>query len=125
MTIPAPPFCFTLEDFDKSFSVIYHALQDDISKKIFLHRFLYNLTGDDKYLEKVITEDMRLDIRVRLRDVLSKNEKKKYILFGAGELGRETVRAFPTTRWFCFADNHLSGTACGLEIIDFNELLKI
>ena len=38
---------------------IYTRMQDDISKKIYTHRLLYALSGDQKQIETLVVDEMK------------------------------------------------------------------
>ena len=77
---------------------IYEHLQDEESKKIFLHRMNYSVTGDDSHLRKMV------QMCPESRQFYSIPKQKAYI-FGAGTYGGKTKRFFDM-EWMGFIDNN-------------------
>lgn len=59
---------------------IYEKLVDETSKEIFLDKLLYSMTGDFKYISKIITKYF-LDIDEKMKEI---KRDKELIIYGAG-----------------------------------------
>ncbi len=76
----------------KDVDLIYHVLEDDVSKQIFLARLNYSLSGNIHYIDKMVNNEMARygidDVMMRLDNWLSqKQADKKIALFGIGFAG--------------------------------------
>jgi len=65
---------------------IYNRLQDEISKKIFVNRFLFSYTGESVYHNNVLNE-MGVSKRSfdEIRDIL--NQSNTVVIYGVGVIG--------------------------------------
>lgn len=99
---------------------IYEHLQDDISRKIFISRLIYNLTDDIRYLREILEEMNKIyDV---LPDFASHANQEK-IIFGAGDYGRQLKRLYPEIEWNYFVDNNIPPGSYidGVPVISFDD----
>ena len=79
---------------------IYSFLGDEISKDIFINRLLYNITGDLKYVDTMVRNNvkefadsginMKIDaIRNKVSEV---SKSRKIVIYGAGQIGLELYK---------------------------------
>lgn len=112
-------------DYGKLFSdvkQVYDHLEDDISKKIWVNRILYNLTNDNKYEKKIVLENEAVK---KLKEWLEKRPGEKKVIFGAGKNGRRIKEFFSEEQWEYFVDNYVEETEVDeLGVISLEELLK-
>ena len=80
---------------------IYENLQDDVSRRIYANRIMYNLTDDDTYIRNLFDEWAWKDRLIS--DIERFNSP--VCVYGAGDFGRRLVRYFPELKWECFVDN--------------------
>lgn len=101
---------------------IWKHLMDDLSKQIFSYRMLYYLTGDLRYINKII---MTLPEGRECEKILSDKSRRK-VIFGAGSWGKDILCAFPDVKFECFVDNYKvkCSEECVLPIISFEEYLN-
>lgn len=101
---------------------IYKKLQDEISRKIFLSRMEYNITGNIKALRRLY------DCIGLSKSILDKMIcGNRVVVFGAGAYGRRLVELYPECSWAAFCDNNykLQGRKeLGLPIISMKDLKK-
>ena len=102
----------------------YNKMQDNVSKRIYADRLLYNMTNDSYYMKKII---FSVDDYVHLKDLLKKHAHQKIILFGAGwwsALPRWNLPEFYDVEPFCFVDNFVEPGSkyLNLPVISFAEL---
>ena len=90
------------EDIIKSIKEIYNNLQDEVSKRIYTNRLLFNLTEDDKYI-RILFDEWKWKDRL-ISDVES--FKSRICVYGAGDFGKRFVRYFPELNWECFVDKN-------------------
>ncbi|MFR5664724.1 MAG: hypothetical protein ACLTL7_09080 [Enterocloster bolteae] len=84
---------------------IYEHMGDEYSKDMFVNRLLYSLTGDNRYIKKVIKMTKEgIEFYQKLED-----EKPKKVIFSAGIWGQEIARSYPDIKFECFADNNGGG----------------
>ena len=101
---------------------VYARLADDMSKKIYTNRMLYNLTNDERYLNEIVMEYKPIK---EIKDWLDIHENRKKIIFGAGRNGRRIKELFPNEPWLCFVDNNARGVVIdGLKVISLGELVE-
>ena len=94
---------------------IYEHLQDDISRRIYSNRVLYNLTSDDYFLRNVFKEwnwESQL-----LSDL--KKYNSSICIYGAGDFGNRLIRFYPEISWECYVDEKAD------EIKELNNLKVI
>lgn len=81
---------------------VYHLLEDDISKDIFLNRVLWNITGEKKYIDEIVSvyfERMKktwespglVEEVKKMRDLIG---KRRVIIYGIGNCGFVTLALF-------------------------------
>ncbi|MDR2589846.1 MAG: hypothetical protein LBC71_02490, partial [Oscillospiraceae bacterium] len=68
---------------------IYNALQDEMSKFIYINRLLYSLTGDFLLLRN--KDNLNNEY---MQKVLRKTSK--FVLYGAGKIGESLFEDFPS-----------------------------
>lgn len=101
----------------------YDALADDQSRYIFENRLLFSLTGDERYIERVIMTTPEGQEFYRKLEQIS-TEK---VIFGAGFWGRELAKQYRKYGFDCFVDNKAAypwEEREGLTVISFDEYLK-
>ncbi len=100
---------------------IYNNLQDDISKRIYTNRMIYNLTDDDTYIRNLFEEWAWED---KLITDIEKFESPVCV-YGAGDFGKRLVRYFPELKWHCFVDNNAEsiGQIRSLKVCSVDEYL--
>jgi len=100
---------------------IYDLMGDDKSREIFANRLLYSLTGDKRYIRKVILSNRNTNECIaRLYEA-----QMPIAIFGAGMWGKFLVNAFDDIRFFCFIDNHRAGqTEAGLPVYSLEQFLE-
>lgn len=105
--------------FIEEIRTIYGLLQDDISKEIWGGRMLYSLTGDMRYIRKVVcTTEAGGKAYDRMRF-----DSRKKVIFGSGIIGKRLVDIFGDIKFECFVDNKHAGEICkGLAVIGVEEL---
>lgn len=89
---------------------IYAKFEDDLSRKIFVNRLLYSVTGDKNYIEN-IAMDRPVNRKFKLREISRQqiiervNESEKpVILYGAGMFGRNFLGEVGERKVKCFWD---------------------
>lgn len=102
----------------------YDKMQDELSKKIYADRLLFNLTDDPIYMKRIIQS---IDDYKYLNSLLEKHANQKKIFFGAGwwsSLPRWALPRFYNVEPFCYVDNFVkTGTEyLGIPVISFDEL---
>lgn len=111
-------------DFIKKARKVYFSLADDESKEIFKKKFLYNVTGEDKYWLQIImnrdTENYK-----RLEAIRS----EKIIIYGAGKMCEASINSCRalghTVNFICDRDKTKQGTEkLGIRIISPEELIE-
>ena len=73
---------------------IYRNLSDEVSRKIFISRLEYSITGDIKKL-KAIYDCIGLSERILERV----NCGSSIVIFGAGAYGKRLVTLYPEVKW--------------------------
>lgn len=106
---------------------IYDYLKDEISRKVYLARVNFSVTGDWDYITKLPMEyrNLSADI-VGFYQSLYDTEGKK-VIFGAGGNGQSLVRGFKDLEFECFIDNFSENTAeewSGLPIFRLEQYLS-
>ncbi len=122
--MPTPVFTYTDPD-SFQFSVediqcIYDRCMDDLSKEIFLNRFLYSCTGSWKYMRKVICTSKLFPA--------FQNELSRYrgvYIYGAGLRGSRLKNLISDVHWMGFIDKKKNGIAEGIRIFKPDEISEI
>lgn len=90
--------------------MIYARLQDDLSRKIFVNRLLYSISGDKEYITNIalknpIYQKFKLDgiAKTQIIERMNKSEKP-VILYGAGTLGKSFLSMLEKSNVKCFWD---------------------
>lgn len=91
---------------------IYAHIIDEDSKRIFAYRLLLSLTGDEKYIRKLI---LCTEIGIRFETFLKK--QKDIYIYGAGIRGRRLVQMFPEMNWSKYIDKKITESCNGLDVI--------
>lgn len=91
---------------------IYKHIVDEKSKEIYTYRLLLTLTGDVKYIRKLI---LCTDVGKEFERFL--NVQNKVYIYGAGMRGKRLVQMFPEMRWKNYIDKQCVGMCNGIEII--------
>lgn len=95
--------------------------------KVFTYKMYYEFLSrmNKKEIEKI--QKKILKVCPELKKDKKPQDKKKYIVYGAGNVGEQAVSHFRGNVKY-FADNDKSkvhGIKCGIRIISFGELLKL
>lgn len=111
-------------NFIKKARKIYMLLQDEESKEIFKKKFLYIITGEDKYWLQII---MNRDVENYKK--LEKAKTDKLIIYGAGnmcEASRNSCMALGhRVSYICDRDQNKQGKVLfGIEVISPEELIN-
>ncbi len=117
--------------------IVYDSMQDELSKRIFSLRVLYNLTGDLKHIKEIILQTPEfksksmnecIDFFIMCQKYLyNQFNQQKLIIYGAGERGKHLHDFFNQIRWYCFCDkdpNKQHTTYCGLPVISPEQLIR-
>ncbi len=103
---------------------VYSALQDEESREIFKKKFLYNITGEDKYWLQII---MNRDFENYKR--LKAINSKKIIVYGAGNMCEAAINSCKalgeTVEYICDRDKEKQGEEkFGIRVISPEELVE-
>lgn len=80
---------------------IYMKMGDDISRQIFVDRFLYSITGNAAYLQNVIQTSQKGNMFLsRLKEAAGSGA----VIFGTGFWGKEIYQALPDFAWRAWVD---------------------
>ncbi len=109
------------DSFSASISQIYNRIKDEQSQYIFENRIMYSLTGDFKYIRKIVLRTLK---GKELYDTIFQAQSKRPVyVYGAGIKGRKIVSIFNDIKWAGFIDKNKTGSEVGLEIHNINYLL--
>lgn len=107
---------------------IYSHIMDDKSREIYINRLNFSLTGDEKFLEKIIDRYMRQNTKwmAFIRQLEETAKWNKLVIFGAGIWGKilykETAQ---TIGWSQIIDSNASKKIIGkLKVLDFKEYIQ-
>lgn len=116
---------FLFEDTDDfELQNVYDHLQDNESKKLYIARSLYSLTGDKTGLNDSIRNMATAKWMIEL--VQKKGTGRPKVLFGLGEWGNAIYKLFPEIEFSYFVDNKKANTLWnGRTVIDFKALCEI
>lgn len=107
---------------------IYSALQDEISKEIFIARLSYSVTGDIKYVRDIPMHLRNLNADIRLfAQKLQDTNQYNLVVFGAGANGSDLVRLCNNLHFLCFIDNYKQDSIekkTGLPIYSLSDYKK-
>lgn len=103
---------------------VYFALEDDESRDIFKKKFLYNITGEDRYWLQII---MNRDVENYKK--LEAVKSDKIIVYGAGNMCEASINSCRalghTVKFICDRDKGKQGTEkFGIRIISPEELIE-
>lgn len=105
---------------------IYDGLSDNLSRYIFINRLLYNITGDSKYVKKLIKKSpFGKEFCARLNNALAR--KDKICIFGAGIRGQHIKNDYADVNFHCFIDNNNKNNGKvidGIPVLSFNDWIK-
>ncbi len=117
-----------MEKIFTSIRKIYSALEDDISKKIFIAQLNFSVTGEVGFVRELSMRYRNLNADIEL---FSKNMKEhgadRLVVFGAGANGVDLARVHNNLSFFCFVDNYKKETieeTTGLPIYSLCEYKK-
>ncbi|MCR5733684.1 MAG: FkbM family methyltransferase [Lachnospiraceae bacterium] len=105
---------------------IYSHFADGLSGQIYLERLNYSISGDDRYINRL------LDLTVRNSDswrefcnTMTAMAGEEVVLFGAGIWGDTFLKEFKDFRWKCILDNvPKQAEKAGIPIVNASEFLK-
>ncbi|MDE6662371.1 MAG: FkbM family methyltransferase [Lachnospiraceae bacterium] len=111
-------------DFIKKARKVYFSLEDEESKEIFKKKFLYNITGENKYWLQII---MNRDIENYKK--LEEIQSEKIIVYGAGNMCEASINSCKalghTIKFICDRDKTKQGMEkFGIKIISPEELIE-
>lgn len=100
---------------------IYNSLGDGMSQEIYAMRWLWNLTGDKKYLSKLI----QFAPAYSYIDRILKNDKKRKIIYGAGDWGKIIGELFTSDnyKFDLYVDKYKTGEVNGVPIISLEKFI--
>lgn len=98
------------------FQKIYSALQDETSRKIYRHRLLYALTGEDGEIRDIVLERLLSEDYNQLRDT-------KICCYGAGAGGLTFTECNHQIPFLI--DQYKTGSIMGIPIISLDEFLRL
>lgn len=101
----------------RTIEIIYDHLADQISKEIFSNRLLYSLSGDFKFIERIIRKS---ETGVRLINELEKEDF--WYIYGAGIRGARVAKIYSNINWLGYIDQHKSGDYNGYSVKKLEEL---
>lgn len=106
---------------------IYDYLKDEISRKIYLARVNFSVTGDWDYITKLPMEyrNLSADIVGFYQRLYAAKGKK--VIFGAGGNGQSLVKGFKDLEFECFIDNFSENAVeewSGLPVYRFEQYLS-
>lgn len=102
---------------------IYSKLEDELSRKIYEARVLYNMTGDVKYAECLMRySDPILRIKKKIEEIKIADDSYLVVIFGAGQRGRLVHRLLDSICWDFYIDSKQYGQSIDdLEIVALND----
>lgn len=101
---------------------IYNQMEDEISKKVFMQRVVYGLSGGASYLSPYFGE---LDEKMKTIRARLKEGSGKLVIWGAGRRGKELVDYQNDIEWKGFVDNNPNAKDYkGVSICSASEFLK-
>jgi len=106
---------------------LYDYLKDEISRKIYLARVNFSVTGDWDYITKLPMQYKNLSADIVGFYQSLYNAKGKKVIFGAGGNGQSLVKGFKDLEFECFIDNFSENTAeewSGLPIFRLEQYLS-
>lgn len=105
---------------EKTWKMINDHLMDDLSKKIFANRILFNITSDKVYLHNIV---MLTEEGKQFYSMIDNSKDK--ILFGAGTWGKRILETYQDRKYLYFVDNNAKrkDMFCGLSVVSFPEFL--
>lgn len=95
-------------------SRIYHALGDDKSRKIYRHRLLHSLFGEDEDIKEIVAKWSAPQVDL---------DAEKICYYGAGAGGRFAVKYVRSVPFVI--DKYKTGTLGGIPIISLEDFLKL
>lgn len=100
---------------------VYSLLQDDLSKYIFENRWLYNITGEFKYIKNIV---LTLEEGRKIQNCLE-NAKEHIGIFTAGIAGKKCMLRHRDIKFCCFIDNYKKDTVYeDLPVYSVSEFIK-
>lgn len=103
----------TTDELLNNIKMVYSYLEDDISKDIFVNRLLYSITGDLRYIDVMVRNNVKefADSGININSNAIKDkvkevaETKKIVIYGAGQIGLELYREIGEyITYFCDRD---------------------
>lgn len=92
---------------------IYNALGDDISRKIYKHRLLYSLFGEEEEIKEIVKKWSAPQVGL---------DAEKICYYGAGAGGRFAVKYVRSVPFVI--DTYQTGTLEGIPVISLGEFLR-
>lgn len=113
--------------------LIYSILADEESKEIFRNRLLYNLTGENKFLDGIIRKyvfqtglNQKGIISYLLHGVEQYQDNYPIVVYGCGEMGEKLYQELGE-KVCCFCDKNIEKQKegfCGKKVISLQSLIK-
>lgn len=104
---------------------IYQALEDDISRKIFMAQLSFSVTGDVSFIRELPMNYRNLSADIVLfNKKINEHGNARLVIFGAGANGVDLVKGYKNLDFFCFVDNYKQEKeefVTGLPIYSFFE----
>lgn len=121
-----------MEETIKQIKEIYHAFSDDESKDIFINRLLYNISGEETYIDNIVKEyviptginEMGV-IKYLLYGMDNYSEDFYLVVYGCGEMG-EKINRILGEKILCFCDKSIekqNNGFCDKKVISPDELI--
>jgi FkbM family methyltransferase len=109
---------------DESVKKVRQFFTDEKSLSIYDNRIMYSLTGDNKYINKMVSETLN-DTKVYKNFKHIEGSPKRKAIFGTGAFGNLTFERFQTIKWDCFIDNFPKGeTHMGLDVYTCKDYIE-
>lgn len=88
----------------KDFKKVYHMLEDDVSRDIYLNRLNYLISSDRRYIDHIVAAhipELPLFKKQTIADLVhSMPTDREIVLYGAGGLGNEALKYFSGDKRF-------------------------
>lgn len=98
---------FLLEDIRK----IYTALNDEISRHLYIARLSFSVSDDLRYMIDIPPTYRNLNADIELfAQLICKNTRKRKVIFGAGDNGKNIAEMYSDLGFFAFIDNYRTDT---------------
>ncbi len=105
---------------------IYSYIGDDLSRRIYLNRLNYNISGSAFYLEHILKESVRASSEWKcFCSLMQELRGEAVVLFGNGIWGDTLLREFKGYPWTCIIDNAPNQSdKAGIPIVEASSFMK-